>query len=157
MINLESQGKDHKTLQMNIAPSSMTRRRYNIDYVFQSGIAFWLCFIRKDWCYFLLLLNEGRAGRRWNFLVVGVTFCPWKHVMGFSGSMYRNMGDILIIWLSCKLNCLLHDVFISSTKSFVAVVSLTRCPHIPIERSRATGVFLSDSQYKHGWVKPSCP
>lgn len=34
MIKLEFQEKDPKTLQMNIAPSSMTKKRYVILFVF---------------------------------------------------------------------------------------------------------------------------
>jgi hypothetical protein len=43
----------------------------------------------------LVLLNEGRAARRWNILAIRVAFCPRKHVMGCCSSMYCNVGYIL--------------------------------------------------------------
>lgn len=91
MINLEYQGKDLKTLQMNIAPSSMTKRGYK-THSLKIDISVWC-----GQCWSVLFLSEGRDTRRRYLLAVRVTFSTWKQSMGFRSSMYRNLGYILFI------------------------------------------------------------
>lgn len=49
-------------------------------------------------CHIFKIL--GGAYRRWNILVIRVTICTWKHVMGLRSPVYFNMGNILIVLLS---------------------------------------------------------
>lgn len=42
-----------------------------------------------------IFVFEGRASRRWNLLVIRVTFCSGKHFMGSNSSVYSDMGNIL--------------------------------------------------------------
>lgn len=45
--------------------------------------------------YIYIFVFEGRASRRWNLLVIRVTFCSGKHFMGSNSSVYSDMGNIL--------------------------------------------------------------
>lgn len=57
MINLEYQEKDLKTLQMNIAPSSMTRIRYIRIYLLILRAAFECCHLFENVANFLPSLS----------------------------------------------------------------------------------------------------
>ena len=146
MISLEYQEKGPRTLQMNIAQSSMTRRRY-----FSSVLMFMIKYSGIHCVNILFILIEGRADWRWNFLVVRVTFCPWEHSMGFCSSMYCNLGYILLS-SAYHFNILLYKVPVAVTtfihrKPLCLFVSLTWCPHIPTSRSWAAGILISGSKY----------
>lgn len=163
MISLESQEKGPKTLRMSSALFSTTKRKYYFLplLIIPSEHNCSDCRSLLSVCFFL---TKGRATRRWNFLVVRVTFCSRKHIVGFGGSFYCDMGDILLIMYFC-FDC---------RSSFSSKICLTseRCkviewmkkrrfldmmpPHIPIERHWASGFFFSDSKYKHGRTEPTC-
>lgn len=78
----------------------------------------------------------------------------WVGIRSEVGTLLTWVEKAFITIMLVVINSFEHYIL---QKSIACFVSLTWCPHIPTERSWTARIFISNSEYEHGWVYCTCP